>query len=133
MIQPQALCTLKTIAEASGKTDQLSLNNMVFLTQKLFSLISLYHDFKGFGKLGVSSPKLGWDYNLLKDEWEQITLNEDQQLQIIKKLAKEAFSQVSIYDIGLVACLLFDEKFLGSEEKSKAISIQAQIQKKFCR
>lgn len=124
--QTQSLCTLRTLAKESGKRDQLDLNNMVFLTQNLLSTPSLYNDFKGFGKLGVSSPRLGWDYNLLEDDWDTIDAVENEQLLTIKKLAK-LFASLSTADISLLACWLFDADFLIDEERSKAQTIMSKL------
>jgi hypothetical protein len=124
--RPQSLCALKTLAEESGKRDQLDLNNMVFLTQKIFSVPSRYNDFKGFGKLGVSSSRLGWDYNLLEDDWEEIDTTENEQTVTIKKLAR-LFKSLSRADISLLASWLFDPEFLIDKEKSKAQTIMQKL------
>jgi hypothetical protein len=96
---------------------------MVFLAQKLFSMPSLYSDFKGFGKLGVSSQRLGWDYNILVDRWKDIKTDiASNGLNNIEEFVK-IFATLSQAEISLVACFLFDQDFLDEKEKLKASEI----------
>lgn len=125
--QLQPLCALKTLAEKSGKTDQLTLNNMVFLAQKMFSFRELYSDFRGFGKLGVSSPSLGWEYNRLYNVWEDLPKEVDSE--IVKQTMEIAgkFRQLSHKEIALLACFLFDQKILNEDEKSASQEVLEKI------
>lgn len=127
---PQTLCALKTLAQESGKHDQVVLNNMVFVGQQIFSVPSQYDDFKGLGKFGVSSPKLGWDFSFLEEDWEDINIEENESVVRYRKLAK-LFGSLPTNDIALLACWIFDPDFLQDSEKSQAETLLQKIKKNF--
>jgi len=91
---------LKTVLESSSKRDLTSLNNIIFLAQYK-NIINLYNDFYEFGKIGVSSPKLGLDYNFLLDEWNNIETEEDQHR--LRNFGKDT----SEYDSKLIGLLIY--------------------------
>lgn len=106
--------------------DRHSVNNSVFLSQSLKAVPQLYDDFEGFGKLGVSSFKLNWDYSLI---------NRKNGNRIIKDKSGRDFERIGRYlskyssdDLRLASCGLWKGgNSLNEKEKDVANNIKNSI------
>jgi hypothetical protein len=63
---PRRTSGLKTYLSAFKRVDRRSINNSLFIGQRLSKLPKLYTDFEDFGRLGVASFRLNWDYSNLR-------------------------------------------------------------------
>jgi len=127
----ERLSELKTYLNTFKHTDRRSINNGFFIGQKMSKLPQTYKDFKSFGRLGVSSFKLNWDYSNLR-----INFKDDTSL---KRFAKKTsnlekiggvLSKYSSKDLQLVSCLFWNNgNSLSAPEKRKAIKIKKDLMK----
>ncbi len=105
--QEHKLTLLKTYVNHFRFVDQLSVSNSLFISQTKFSSPVVYHDFEGFGKLGVISKKLARDYIQLKVFWDNIGSDIDgATVEHIQKMAK-ALAKLSQEDLRILSCLFF--------------------------
>lgn len=71
---PKRTSGLKTYLNAFKRADRRSINNSLFIGQRLSKLPRLYTDFEDFGRLGVASFRLNWDYSNLRMNFKEETL-----------------------------------------------------------
>jgi len=131
-VETRRLSKLKTFLAAFKYTDRRSINNGFFVGQCISKLPQVYNDFKGFGRLGVSSFILNWDYSNLR-----INFKEDTSLRLsakessnFKKVAG-VLSQYSSDELQLVSLSCFDNgNLLNPLEKNSAMKIKEGLTKK---
>lgn len=117
---------LSVFTKSFKTKDRRSINNGIFLGQSVKALPQLYDDFEGFGKLGVSSFKLNWDYSFAKRSNGNYA-TKDKRARHFEKLGKY-LTNFSSDEIRLASCIfLNDGLMLNQEEKDAATRIKDRI------
>ena len=124
------LSILKAFLDEFRYADRRSINNGFFIGQCVSKLPEVYTDFRGFGRLGVSSFGLHWDYSNLRNNFKK-----DDSLRPLAKESENfkkvatALSQCSPDELKLVSLLCFNESLLNPEEKRLAMKIKESLTK----
>ena len=127
---PSRRILLKAFLKSFKFNDRRSLNNGVFLSQSLNAMPKIYDDFKGVGKLGVSSFRLNWDYSLLENYNQDKGIEDESKSKVLEKIG-ERLSSYSYDDLRLASCALWKEgRLLDKKEKEIANQIKDNIAKK---
>jgi len=125
------LLKLRTYLDSFKRTDRRSINNSFFIGQHASKIPKVYTDFKSFGRLGVSSFRLNWDYSCLRVNFKDVaSLKHQADSHSNFRRAGAVLSKYSPRDLQLVSCFLWGQgSALSSSEKKAAIKIKNDIMK----
>jgi hypothetical protein len=123
---------LRTYLRTFKHTDRRSINNSFFIGQSLLKLPKFYTDFENFGRLGVSSFRLNWDYSNLRMNWREEThlrLPRDEHSRLAK--VGSVLSNYSSEDLQLLGRYFYSgSNSLSSSEKKAAEEIKKDLMSK---
>lgn len=121
---------LKAYLNTFRLKDRRSVNNSIFAGQKIKIVPLIYNDFQGFGKLGVSSFKLNWDYSILNGKRRTFA---HKPTKFSKEFEKAGlfFSKFSSEELRLVSCLFWKNgTSLNLKEKENAKLVKRRMMDK---
>lgn len=105
------------------------INNGVYVSQQIEIVPTVYEDFQSFGKLGVSSFSLNWDFNIINGKTAKPPHKTDSEKGFEK--AARFLSKYSRDELRLLSCFLWkDGSNLSSEERENADQILRNVRKK---
>lgn len=114
---------LQTYISESKLKNRRAINNGIHVSQQIKMVPMVYRDFQSFGKLGVSSFKLNWDYSIINGKSKNLACKPTKSTKAFKKAAR-FLSKYSDDELRLISCLLWNNgKILSSEERETANQI----------
>lgn len=119
---------LKAYLSASKMKDRRTINNGFYVSQQIKIVPTTYEDFQSFGKLGVSSFSLNWDYSHLNGEQTESALKAESTKTF--EDAARFLLEYSRQELRLASCFLWEGgKSLNSKEKENANQIVGNMTK----
>lgn len=127
--KPERMNNLMVYLSISKSRNRRTLNNGIYVSQQTGIVPPVYTDFQSFGRLGVSSFELNWDYSALNGQPIEPNYNLGSSAKTFEKAAR-LLSNYSFDEVRLLSCLLWnDGKSLSSEERRAADRIKRRVTK----